>query len=230
MSSFSIIVSIVSLIFSQGGIIDIRDTVLTNDTDTLVVAPVLPSQQADSVTVVEEEVDRPAPIVFQHLAFKGIELDGSPADFGKRLEKQGFKWRQGALYTGSFAGVDGVYLLVSSDQGNVWKTTVVFPASPNWPAIKEQYLRFKGWLGWKYVVSPVMVRERLSAKFREGSCQEAWGFENGTSVYSCTFDFSEGRIVLRVAYDKASGGMCICMDYIDRINSIIKEEKDMEDL
>ena len=176
----------------------------------------------------DEPVMRPQPI--PHLKFKGIPLSGSPEVFGLQLVRKGYRNIQGLHYSGPFAGVENAHLFVSCDEGSVWKVTVVFPPCHNWLDAKNLYAKFKNWIAWKYVTEPVMVRERLTPKFKEGCGQEAWGFEMGVSVYECTFDFAEGTIVPRIVYDKPSSGLSVCIDYIDRVNSIIKEEKDMEDL
>ena len=195
-----------------------QDTVMVRK-DSLLLA----SRQAVEDTVVTE------PMV-SHIAFKGIAVDGTSAAFGAELEKNGFRKTGNGMYSGTFAGVKNAVISLSEFCGNVWLVGVKFPAYQTWNQVKDEYLKFKSRLGWKYVTSPSVVREALSQKYREGSGQEAWGFENGTSSYSSTFEFMEGEIILYVLYDKPSGGMRVCIDYVDRLNAILKEEQDILDL
>lgn len=212
----------ISFVFVCGPVAGIvvcaQDTVMVRK-DSLLIA----SRQAVEDTVVTE------PTV-NHIAFKGISVDGPSAAFGAELEKNGFRKNGNGMYAGTFAGVKNAVISLSEFCGNVWLVGVKFPAYQTWNQVKDEYLKFKSRLGWKYVTSPSVVREALSQKYREGSGQEAWGFENGTSSYSSTFEFMEGEIILYILYDKPSGGMRVCIDYVDRLNAILKEEQDILDL
>ena len=202
-----------------------RDTVRAGALGTIV-------KVTEVVEIVEaEEADVVYPAKGpSHFSFRGLAIDGSRTEFGKGLEGLGYRRLSASSYTGSFAGVDGVQVFPSEAVGNIWKVSVLLPAQMTWMGAKEQYLQFKNRFGYKYVVSPSVVREHLSAKYREGSGMEMWGFENGSSVYYSSFEFHDGRILLYIVYDKPSGGMRVCVDYVDRINSLKKEDRDMEDL
>lgn len=183
------------------------------------------------VTVPAEEAD----VIFPekepaHFLFKGIAIDGPRDQFGKALEAEGYRRLSAVSYIGTYAGIDGCHILPCEDAGNVWMVSVLLPVRATWGAVKEEYLRFKTRFAYKYVVSPAVEREHLSSKYREGSGTEMWGFENGSSIYYSSFEFNEGNILLYIIYDKPSGGMRVCIDYVDRINSLKKEDKDMEDL
>ena len=204
---------------SDGSFPQYTDSLLVKAQPDTVVSASMPVNKEESVA----EMPR-------HILFKGIAVDGAPADFGRRLESQGYRKLGPNHFVGPFAGVENVSVALRTFKGAVWCVGLRFPALQTWPAVKKEYSRFKSMLAWKYVNSPAVVHESLSTKFREGSGQEAWGFENGTSSYYSRFDFLEGEILLYVTYDKTSGGMQLCIDYVDRLNSILKEEFDMNDL
>ncbi len=212
----------ISFVFVCGLAADItvcaQDTVMVRK-DSLLIA----SRHAVEDTVVTE------PTV-NHIAFKGIAVDGPSAAFGVELEKNGFRKTGNGMYAGTFAGVKNAVISLSEFCGNIWLVGVKFPAYQTWKQVKDEYLKFKSRLSWKYVTSPSVVRETVSQIYREGSGQEAWGFENGTSSYSSTFEFREGEIILYILYDKPSDGMRVCIDYVDRLNAILKEEQDILDL
>lgn len=182
------------------------------------------------VDVEYAEEEEAAEVVISHLLFKGVPLDGPLAEFGKGLEKAGFRKEATGRYAGTFAGIDEVSLQVFDAVGNVWCVRVSFPCHGNWASTREEYTKFKNWFEWKYVVPPVTVKERLSSRFKEGSGQEAWGFENGSSVYESLFSFDDGRVRVFVLYDRLSGGTRVCIDYVDRVNYLLKEKSEMMDL
>lgn len=165
-----------------------------------------------------------------HFSFKGIPIDGSRYEFGKALESKGYRKVTDFIYSGSFAGCDNSAVILREGAGNVCSVSVFFPCRENWASVKEQYLTLKERLIYKYILSPAVVREHLNPKFGEGSGMEKWGFENGSSVYTSLFDFKSGMIVLSILDDKESDGLMVCIEYIDRLNHIKKENADLEDL
>lgn len=165
-----------------------------------------------------------------HMKFKGIPIDGSPSAFAARMTEAGFKCINISTFTGKFAGVEGATIKPSVGEGLVYKVVVTFPSQQHWFEAKQRYMTFKSWFEWKYVWKPAYVRHKLSKAFPEGSGQEAWGFENGSSQYETVFEFVDGTARLYIEYEKRRGGLCVCVDYIDRINSIFVEEADMSDL
>lgn len=168
--------------------------------------------------------------VLSHLQFKGIPIDGTIGCFGKSLVSKGFRQASAVSFIGPFAGVEETVVVPCVFSEKVWKVCVLLPPHASWSAVKEEYLRFKDQLAWKYVVQPSIVKEVISLRYREGSGQEMWGFETASSIYRSIFEFPDGEIVLFVTYDKPSGGMRVCIEYVDRVNELLKQENDMMDL
>lgn len=204
-------------------------------TDTLYLRPLVSEHDVDlkpASQVVESlgesavEISAPA----SHLLFRGIPVDGTPQAFGEELAESGFRCLSPSLYKGTFAGVEDCMVTFLSSGSLVWKVSVFFPVCENWSAAKKQYLQFKDWFSYKYVVSPQTVREKLSQRFPEGSGAEAWGFEGGVSSYFSLFELEGGSATVYVSYDKSSGKLRVCIDYIDRVNSAVKDMNDMSDI
>ena len=193
--------------------------------------PIMQVPDTSKVAASVDTLDAHAAMGYYHLRFKDIEIDGPVEDFNTKIESlENFRKIAPSKFVGLFAGYSGCRIDVFDIKGTVWKVKVSFPSSELWPVVKEQYHKLKDWFCYKYVVSPVVVKENLHKKYAEGSGKEIWGFENHLSTYMCSFDFTEGTTVLYVEFDKASGGVMVCIDYVDRINSIMKEENDMMDL
>lgn len=214
--------------------VSLTDTVSNVKMDTVMVEPIVPAKE-EIVEVVPEnqpEVipEAPKPKELTHFLFKGIPIDGKPTDFGKKLEKNGFKPAVNGSYVGDFAGTKDCRIHLSSFDDKVWKVCVSFPSQKTWSEVKGRYNKYKNWLSWKYVVTPSFNLEYLSPRFKEGSGNEVWGFENGQSTYRTAYSFSDGQILVHIRYDSSNTGMFVSLEYIDRLNSILKEEKDMMDL
>lgn len=168
-----------------------------------------------------------------HFRFKGIRIDGPAALFADSLSHCGFhaidQGKPARVFKGQFAGVDDTVVRVHEKANFIWKVTVAFPLQDTWAQVKARYDRFKGAFADKYDVAPVSV-ERLTTKYKEGSGMEHWGFENGISVWQSIYDIPEGTVILSVRFDKKATKMYVGIDYIDRINAIVKEEIEMEDI
>lgn len=223
---------------SLGLFIQASDTLTVTSetwTDTLYLRPLVSEQDVDLKPVSQvveslgasiEEVSAPA----SHLLFRGIPVDGTPQAFGEELVKSGFRCLSPSLYKGTFAGVEDCMVTFLTSNSLVWKVSVFFPVCENWSAAKKQYLKFKDWFSLKYATAPQAVRERLSQRFPEGSGSEAWGFEGGLSSYYSLFALEGGNATVYVSYDKPSGRLRVCIDYIDGVNSAVKDMNDMSDL
>lgn len=184
-----------------------------------------PARQVDSSLV------RPR---FPHLQFMGIPIDGPRADLTGKLKAKGFEYVEEtspniSRLKGEFAGVAGALVDITSKSDRVWKVSVRFPCQQHWGAVKRRYLYYKGSLASKYNLEPV-VNEVISPRYKEGSGAEMWGFDDESSVYESVYFLEDGRIVLRVEFDGASQSLRVVTDYIDRLNYMVKEHIELEDI
>ena len=68
----------------------------------------------------------------QHLTFKGIPIDGTPEEFGRKLEAEGFEYNykiQGLYWYkgGSFAGYSDCELIVKTYEKLVYEVVAILP-------------------------------------------------------------------------------------------------------
>lgn len=173
------------------------------------------------------------PELIPHLQFMGLPIEGSPSAFVDGLKQKGFTYveRKGSVHvlTGQFAGQPGCAVGVSTKENFIWKVAVSFPCQASWPAMKAQYDKFKGNYTSKYQVQPESV-EKLSARFREGTGQEQWGFEDESSRWQSTFYLEDGFILLAVRYNRSQSNLFLVVEYVDKVNFMVKEQIDMEDI
>ena len=176
---------------------------------------------------------RTLPVEIPHFSFMGIDIDGGPLPFVEALKEKGFDFvnKQGNIFilTGTFSGVQGCAVGVNVKDDFVWKVSVSFPTQMSWPAMKAQYEKYKKNYAEKYDTKPQST-EKLSSRFREGTGQEHWGFEDESSQWQSTFDVPNGFIILAVKYNRAQSNLYLVVDYVDKINYLIKEQIDMEDI
>lgn len=173
------------------------------------------------------------PEIIPHLQFMGIPIEGSPAAYVESLRMKGFKYaeKKGPVHilTGTFAGVPGCAVGVTSKESFVWKVSVSFPTQPSWSAVKARYDKFKESYANKYQVKPEST-EILSPRFKAGTGQEQWGFEDESSQWQSVFLVPDGFIVLAIKYNRTQSNLFLVVDYVDKINFLMKEQIDLEDI
>ncbi len=185
--------------------------------------------QVDNV----EAVQRILPEDVSHLNFMGIPIDGSPLPFIDKLKGKGFNYveKRGTVFilTGTFSGVENCALGLTTKENFVWKVSVSFPSQLSWSSVKQQYERYKNSFIDKYGIRPE-VTEKLSSRFREGTGQEHWGFEDQVSKWQSVFLLPEGFITLAIMFNRQQSNLFLVIDYVDKVNFIMKEQIDMEDI
>ena len=180
-----------------------------------------------------QETVRTLPAEIPHLQFMGFAIDGSPLPFIEGLKDRGFTFieRKGGVFilSGMFSGVPGCAVGVNTKDNFVWKVSISFPTQPSWSAVKARYEKYKASYQEKYQVRPESV-EKLSSRFREGTGQEHWGFEDESSQWQSVFHLPDGFINLCIKYNRSVSNMYLVVEYVDKVNFLMKEQIDMEDL
>lgn len=80
----------------------------------------------------------------QHLTFKGIPIDGTPEEFGRKLEAVGFEYNyksQGSYWYkgGSFAGYSDCEVIVIAYDNLVYEVVVLLPTKYRWSHLYGDY-------------------------------------------------------------------------------------------
>ena len=185
----------------------------------------------DKMDTVKES---PSVTTLQHIVFKGVPVTGTPSEFAAKLYGAGFRdssrKEQGCqCFTGDFFGVRDCDVLVHAKDNFVWKVTVCFPPSRMWMNVKEQYASLKQGLTEKYEVEP-QSEEKLSARYKEGSGLEQWGFESRYSKWRSLYVVPGGTIALYVDFEPVTQCVQTRINYIDSVNYYIKRELEKDDI
>lgn len=169
-----------------------------------------------------------------HILFKQVPVDGSLEEFTSNLRAVGMSFLgirdDEALMEGRFAGVDGAKVRAFASGGVTWKVVADLPAFENWTSVKKQYLFFKRSLASKYVVEPKSV-ERFPAYCPEGSAREHVAFREETATYTSEFSVPNGTVTLSVLPVTAGAGrLFLRMEYVDELNSMLRDSELFDDL
>lgn len=172
----------------------------------------------------------------QHLTFKGIPIDGTPEEFGRKLETLGFEYdckSQGVYWYrgGSFAGYSDCEVAVKAYDNLVYEVVAILPTQYRWNHLYNDYCTLVSSLKKKYGEPYYSKEEFVSTpsyidldddndKYSEvkvGHCKYYTGFSVG---YGLT-----GRVHIEI---KASG--CVGLYYTDSYNEYLKARAVENDL
>ena len=170
----------------------------------------------------------------QHLKFKGIAIDGTPNEFGSKLQNAGFSYSykdEGTYYyEGSFAGYDNCKIIVKSTNNLVHEVVAIFPKDYSWGHLHNTYSSLKDMLTTKYGKpegkeifenTPTYVNiSDDNDKYREVGYNRC----NYYSVFTSILD-GWGTIVLEI-----KSAHCVGIHYIDFYNEQKKKSSAINDL
>ena len=161
-----------------------------------------------------------------HMTFKGIELDGSLADFIPKLEKQGFtlftQFEGGAAMKGTFTGKKVTVLIPCKAGEVIWNVTVDFEEEKTWSELKYSYMHYKELLTAKYGNGESY--EFFKSPYYEGDGYEMSAVKNEKCIYVTYFNTPEGSISLEI-YKATDNSCCIRLRYEDNQNASLHSQK-----
>lgn len=91
----------------------------------------------------------------EHLTFKGIPIDGTPEEFGRKLEELGFRFdhiSKGSYWykSGSFAGYHDCEVIVKAYDNLVYEVVAILPTQYKWSHLYNDYSTLVSSLKRKY--------------------------------------------------------------------------------
>lgn len=163
----------------------------------------------------------------QHLAFKGIPIEGSAAAFASALQDKGFvsEGRAGDTYVlrGSFAGVEDCRVVVyASKGGKAYKVVATFPAhSDSWESLKREYDNLCETYHQKYG-TPTNTKRFFKAT---GSAHALTEVQSGQCHFMSLWKMKEGEIEVSIS------DLCaVVMSYQDALSTKAKETEVIDDI
>ena len=171
----------------------------------------------------------------EHLAFKGVPIDGTLNEYVKKMESSGFTMigaKDGvAMLRGDFASYSGctVGVLTLKEKDLVSKITVIFPAQKSWSFLSSNYFNLKEMLTEKYG-QPSESVEKFSPNEPEDDGSKMIEVNLDGCKYITTYETDKGSIQLSIQKGDALGGAFVTLAYFDKINSSIIKAKAKDDL
>ena len=170
----------------------------------------------------------------EHLAFKGVPIDGSAKMFAAQLKSKGFesiKTSDGKLaFRGSFCGHPNYQVLVNTaeDEDVVSTVNVLFERENTWHALSNNYDTLKNMLTEKYG-APVEVKESFVNLYSEEDFLKITRLQANDCEWRSVFETGVGQIVLSIVY-VMEYGCHVKLEYRDRINGMKSRAAAIEDL
>lgn len=169
-----------------------------------------------------------------HIAFKGVPIDGTLKQYIARMKKSGFTLvdtQDGvALMSGDFAGRKGCNIIVSTlnDYDVVSKIVVVFPGHETWGPLYGDFNNLKELLTEKYG-QPTSVIEKFQDKYIDDDQDRIHAVRMDRCKYETRFMTEKGEIVLWIDH-KSVMSTFVCLQYKDKINSGAVKQQAINDL
>lgn len=171
----------------------------------------------------------------QHLAFKGVPIDGTLDDYVSKMEKNGFTHTQTqdgtAILNGDFAGYKDCFVGVSTlkQKDLVYKIAVIFPNKNTWSTLSGNYFDLKQMLTEKYG-KPSAVVEQFDGNSQPTDDQDRmYKVEFDNCKYSSIWQTDKGQIQLAIGHNNVTSCF-IQLAYFDKINSDEIKAKAKDDL
>lgn len=172
----------------------------------------------------------------QHLTFKGIPIDGTPEEFGCKLEAVGFKYKyesQGSYWYegGSFAGFNDCEVIVKAYDNLVYEVVAILPTRYKWSHLYDDYSSLVYSLKRKYG-EPIYTTEEFentpSYIDLEDDNDKYYEVKNNHCNYGSIFRVNDGWIGNITIEIKSS--CCVGIYYKDTYNEFLKIQSVDNDL
>ena len=169
----------------------------------------------------------------QHLAFKGVPIDGTLDKYVSIMKLNGFTQigtNDGvSMLKGDFASYKGCIVGVATIKGKdlVSKITVIFPTQKAWASLSSNYFTLKAMLTEKYG-QPNESIEQFQSYEPEDDGSKMTQVNLDACKYITTYVTDKGNIQLSIKGDISSA--FVILAYFDKINSDIIRAKAIDDL
>lgn len=171
----------------------------------------------------------------QHLAFKGVPIDGTLAQFVANMKAKGFTGganKDGtAVLEGDFAGYKSCYVIVSTLKNKDLVSTigVIFPECGNWSILEGNYVKLKEMLSTKYGEPAEVVEEFQNQYATRDDSSKLHELKMDRCTYQTLWRTEKGNLVLKLIKGDY-GTVHVLLAYYDKINGLEVEAAAMDDL
>lgn len=171
----------------------------------------------------------------EHLAFKGVPIDGTLKQYVARMKKAGFKYvgaQDGvAILQGDFAGYKGCEVYVSTLDGYdvVSNIVVKFPDEEIWRRLYGNYTDLKEMLTEKYGKPSLVNEEFQDSPYLDDDNDRMYAVSMDRCKYDTHFETEKGEIILWIEHNDFSSTF-VCLQYLDKLNRNSIKQQAISDL
>lgn len=168
-----------------------------------------------------------------HLAFKGIPIDGNVASFVAKLNENGFQTVKqnddGYYLEGLFSGHNCVLIVESSLISHTVHTVYVMnELKEDWATLQNDYSVLKKGLTLKYG-NPVKMKEEFRSPYKDGDGHAYMAFKGGYADWNSTFKTKAGEIDLYIR-EQGYSSLNVIVKYEDSVNARLAVQELTSDL
>jgi hypothetical protein len=170
-----------------------------------------------------------------HLAFKGVPIDGTINEYVAKMKQNGFTHVQTengtAILTGDFAGYKGCYIGVTTlkQKDLVFSIAVLFPDKETWSNLHGNYIDLKTMLTEKYGEPTYVVEKFDGASQPDDDQDKMYQVKFDNCKYYSIWETAKGDIQLSIKHNSVTS-CYVKLGYFDKINSDKIKDKAKDDL
>lgn len=172
----------------------------------------------------------------EHLKFMDIPMDCSVREFTSQLKKKGLKKegksKNGILFSGKYASFTDCYIALHfSDKTNLIETiSVALKKQNEWSSLYYDFQTIKEKLTEQYG-EPFSLEEKWLSDFEpSGDAVRMFYVRSNKCKYEAKYIQKSGTIIVSINSIGPDKDCQVMVFYYDRINNIIGEEKNLDDL
>ena len=171
----------------------------------------------------------------EHLAFKGVPIDGTLSSYVAKMKAKGFTYLGSsdgvAALKGDFAAHKSCTIAVGSLQNRdlVSRIAVVFPEQDQWRFLFRDYSELKELLTIKYGEPSQCIEEFQGYSYPETDSDKLYRVKFDQCKYGCIFSTNNGEIHLTIEH-RDNLSCFVKLLYIDGINNISVLQDALDDL
>lgn len=170
----------------------------------------------------------------EHMKFKGIEIDGTTAEFAQKLTTVGFKImdKSDNIYAleGVFSGNEATIYVYPNSKGIVNKVVVMYDVRDlTWKIIKSRYENLENGLLTKYG-KPHKTVKHMDVVYKDGSGREIMGFQMEKNEYNTSWMIEGSGVIALMFQSTHQIPSSILLFYQDALNSVEDEQQAYDDL
>ncbi len=160
----------------------------------------------------------------QHLAFKGVPIDGTLNDYVSKMKQNGFTHTQTkdgtAILNGDFAGYKDCFVGVSTlkQKDLVYKIVVIFSDKKTWSTLSDNYFDLKQMLTEKYGKTSDVVEQFDGYSQPTDDEDRMYKVKFDNCKYSSIWQTGKGEIQLSIGHNSVTSCF-VRLVYFDKINS-----------